>query len=49
MLTLIVAHDDTNVGNDRSQLASVAKQTKDTLETESLDVVADRGYFVTVR
>ena len=35
----------TNVGNDRSQLASVAKRTKDTLETENLDVVADRGYF----
>jgi hypothetical protein len=34
-----------NVGNDRSQLASVAKQTKDTLETENLDVVAARGYF----
>ena len=35
----------TNVGNDRSQLAGVAKQTKDALETERLDVVADRGYF----
>jgi hypothetical protein len=35
----------TNVGNDRSQLASVAKRTKDTLETETLGVVADRGYF----
>ena len=42
---LIVTHEATNVGNDRSQLASVAKQTKDTLETENLDVVADRGYF----
>ena len=42
---LIVTHEVTNVGNDRSQLASVAKQTKDTLETENLDVVADRGYF----
>jgi transposase len=42
---LIVTHDVTNVGTDRSQLASVAKQTKDTLATESLDVVADRGYF----
>ncbi|TPW00465.1 MAG: hypothetical protein USCAAHI_00079 [Beijerinckiaceae bacterium] len=42
---LIVTHEVTNVGTDRSQLASVAKQTKDTLETESLDVVADRGYF----
>ena len=28
-----------------SQLASMAKQTKGTLETESLDVVADPGYF----
>ena len=42
---LIVTHEVTNVGNDRSQLASMAKQTKDTLETGSLDVVADRGYF----
>src|SRR6516164_3563479 len=32
-------------GNKRSHLASVAKQTKDTLGRESLDVVADRGYF----
>ena len=42
---LIIAHEVTNVGTDRSQLAHVAKQTKVTLETESLDVVADRGYF----
>ena len=42
---LIVTHEVTNVGTDRSQLASVAKQTKDTLQTASLDVVADRGYF----
>jgi hypothetical protein len=28
---LIVTHEVTNVGTDRSQLASVAKQTKDTL------------------
>src|SRR6476660_8416751 len=42
---LIVTHEVTNVGNDRSQLAGVAKQTKDTLQRESLDVVADRGYF----
>ncbi len=42
---LIVAHDVTNVGTDRSQLARMAKETKATLETESLDVVADRGYF----
>jgi len=42
---LIVTHEVTNVGTDRSQLASVAKEAKATLETESLDVVADRGYF----
>jgi len=42
---LIVTHEVTNVGTDRSQLARVAKETKATLETESLDVVADRGYF----
>jgi hypothetical protein len=34
----------TNVGSDRSQLVSI-EQTKDPLATESLDVVADRGYF----
>ena len=42
---LIVAHEVTNVGTDRSQLAHMAKQTKAALETETLDVVADRGYF----
>ena len=42
---LIVAHEVTNVGTDRAQLFSMAKQTKAALETEALDVVADRGYF----
>jgi transposase len=42
---LIVTHEVTNVGNDRAQLAPVAKETKATLEAMSLDVVADRGYF----
>ena len=42
---LIVTHEVTNVGTDRSQLAYVAKQTQATLEVTSLDVVADRGYF----
>jgi transposase len=42
---LIITHEVTNVGTDRSQLAHVAKETKATLATESLDVVADRGYF----
>src|SRR5271168_1774752 len=42
---LIVAHEVTNVGSDRSQLAHVAKETKATLDVEKLDAVADRGYF----
>ena len=42
---LIVAHEVTNVGNDRSQLANMAKKTKAVLEVDELDVVADRGYF----
>ena len=42
---LIVAHEVTNVGTDRSQLSPMAKQTKAALQTDTLDVVADRGYF----
>jgi transposase len=42
---LIVTHEVTNVGSDRSQLARVAKEAKATLRTDTLDAVADRGYF----
>ena len=42
---LIITHEVTNIGTDRSQLAHVAKKTKATLEVEKLDAVADRGYF----
>jgi transposase len=42
---LIVTHEVTNVGNDRSQLSPMAKKTKATLGVDKLDVVADRGYF----
>ena len=42
---LIVTHEVVNVGNDRAQLAPMAKATKDTLNVDELDVVADRGYF----
>jgi transposase len=42
---LIVTHEVTNVGNDRTQLSPMAKQTKEVLEVDELDVVADRGYF----
>jgi transposase len=42
---LIVAHEVTNVGHDRTQLASMAQKTKDAIGTGQLKVVADRGYF----
>jgi Transposase DDE domain len=42
---LIITHEVTNVGTDRSQLAHVAKEMKTMLEVEKLDAVADRGYF----
>src|SRR5450631_4765898 len=37
---LIITHEVTNVGTDRSQLAHVSKGAKATLEVESLDAVA---------
>ena len=42
---LIVAHEVTNVGSDKSQLANMANQAKAALEAESLEAVADRGFF----
>src|SRR6202049_4355532 len=42
---LIVAHKVTNVGTDRSQLATMAQAAKAALRSDSLDVVADRGYY----
>ncbi len=42
---LIVAHEVTNEGHDRHQLYNMAQQTKEAIGTETLDVVADRGYF----
>ena len=42
---LIVTHEVTNSGSDRAQLANMAKQAKAVLQTETLDAVADRGYF----
>src|SRR5689334_1712369 len=42
---LIITHEVTNVGTDRSQLSSMAKEAKATLGVEKLDAVADRGYF----
>ena len=42
---LIVAHEVTNVGNDRAQLANMAMQAKEAMATDELIAVADRGYF----
>jgi len=42
---LIVAHEVTNVGTDRSQLAHMGLAAKAALHTDNLDAVADRGYF----
>jgi transposase len=42
---LIVTHEVTNVGNDRAQLAPMAKAAQETLGAEGLHVIADRGYF----
>jgi hypothetical protein len=42
---MIVAHEVTNVGHDRTQLANMAKKAKSTIDTDQLTVVADRGYY----
>jgi len=42
---LIVAHEVINVGHDRSELWSMAKQAREAIGKEKLDVIADRGYF----
>jgi transposase len=42
---LIVAHEVTNQGHDRAQLANMARQAKTAMAAESLKVLADRGYF----
>src|SRR5260370_4507632 len=42
---LIVAHEVTNVGNDRAQLSNMAGQAKAAMGVQTPDVLADRGYF----
>ncbi len=42
---LIVAHEVTSQGHDRSQLANMAQQAKRATGAEELRVLADRGYF----
>jgi hypothetical protein len=42
---LIVTHEVTNLGHDRTQLSNMSRQAKEAIGTDTLDVVADRGYF----
>ena len=42
---LIVAHEVTNIGSDRRQLAKIARQAKVAMAASDLQVIADRGYF----
>ena len=42
---MIVAHEVTNVGHDRSQLTAMSKLARDAIGSEQLTVLADRGYF----
>jgi transposase len=42
---LIVAHEVTNQGSDRTQLSSMATQASEAMDVEELTVIADAGYF----
>jgi transposase len=42
---LIVTHDVTTSGSDRAQLARVGKAAKAVMQVDTLEAVADRGYF----
>ena len=42
---LIVAHEVTNVGSDRSQLTKMAMAARDEMGLDQLQALADRGYY----
>ena len=42
---LIVAHEVTNLGHDRTQLASMAIKAREAIGSTGLTALADRGYF----
>ena len=42
---LIAAHEVTNAPSDRSQLSSIAKKARTALDTKTLTVIADPGYY----
>src|SRR6476646_1262059 len=42
---LIVTHEVTNVGSDRSQLSRMSEQARAAIGSETIEAVADRGYY----
>ena len=42
---LIVAHEVTNLGYDRTQLAKMALQSREALAVKDMEAIADRGYY----
>src|SRR6202521_804587 len=42
---LIVTHEVTNVGSDRSQLSHMTEQARAAMGSEAIEAVADRGYY----
>jgi transposase len=42
---LILAHEVTNIGSDRAQLASIGEKARDASGHASITVLADRGYY----
>jgi len=42
---MIVAHEVTNVGHDRSQLTGMSELAREAIGRKNLTVLADRGYF----
>jgi transposase len=42
---MIIAHEVTNVGHDRTHLTKMSERAREALGTKSLTTLADRGYF----
>ena len=42
---LIVAHEVTNVGIDTGQLLSMAEEARHALDSDNIEVLADKGYY----
>jgi transposase len=41
----LITHEVTNVGSDRSQLSSMSEQARAAIGSETIEAVADRGYY----